>query len=242
MHSEVPFAARGRSIFCQEASPGRLGFVFLALPIFKLFVICISWLCSLRYVYMEQSRATDSPFFKLVCLTHWWLSLQRFCTFPPVCFSLLVITAILQGALNLHIVTITLERQTLACCPPKHSLPIILQNLISHIAVHWPVFLFSTNNGLSLSHFLWETLSVDYQRYSTRTIWKPTLLYYIWLISVIGLHHKHIYSVKIMIGKMQESTALWKVPNEVSVVVTGWGFFFSKTPDTANASNTDSNY
>lgn len=70
MHSEVPFAARGRSIFCQEASPGRLGFIFLALPIFKLFVICISWLCSLRYVYMEQSRATDSPFFKLVCLTH----------------------------------------------------------------------------------------------------------------------------------------------------------------------------
>jgi len=49
MHSEVPFTARGRNIFCQEASPGRLGFIFLALAIFKLFVICICWLCSLCY-------------------------------------------------------------------------------------------------------------------------------------------------------------------------------------------------
>lgn len=69
MHPEVPFTAWGRNIFCQEASPGRLGFIFLALSIFKLFVICISWLCSLCYVYMEPSRATDSIFFKLICLT-----------------------------------------------------------------------------------------------------------------------------------------------------------------------------
>lgn len=46
MHSEVPFAARGRNFFCQEASPGRLGFILLTLYIFNLFAICISWLCS----------------------------------------------------------------------------------------------------------------------------------------------------------------------------------------------------
>lgn len=92
MHSEVPFAAWGRNIFCQEASPGRLVFIFLVLSIFKLFVICICCLWFLCYVYMEQSRATDSPFFKLICPVHWWLSLERFWTFLPFCFSLLFIT------------------------------------------------------------------------------------------------------------------------------------------------------
>lgn len=91
MHSEVPFAARGRNIFCQEASPGRLGFILLALSIFNLFAICISWLCSLCYAFMEQSTATDSPFLKLFYLTHWWLSREVF-SFLTVCFSLLVTT------------------------------------------------------------------------------------------------------------------------------------------------------
>lgn len=39
------------------------------------------------------------------------------------------------------------------------------------------------------------------------------------------IYHKHVYSVKIMVGKKQESTALWNGPHEVSVVVTVWGFF-----------------
>lgn len=42
MHSEVPFTARGRNIFCQEASPGRLDFILLAFYIFNLFAICVS--------------------------------------------------------------------------------------------------------------------------------------------------------------------------------------------------------
>lgn len=137
-------------------------------------------------------------------LSHW--------LFQPSCYT----HAILEYVLHLQNVKTILERKTLACCPPKCLLTIVVQNLNSHMAVHCLY---------SLSLKKWTFTDTFPVRNSECKFPKLHLSYYL-KTNIVALYlankcyriyHKHIYSIKIMAGKKQESTALWNVPHEVSV-------------------------
>lgn len=143
------------------------------------------------------------------------LQLSRW-LFYPSCYT----PAILECVLNLQNVKTDLERETLAGCPPKCSLTIIVQNLNSHIAAHC---LYS----LSLQKWTFPVRNSEckFQKLDLSYYLKTYFMALYLSDKCYRIYHKHIYSVKIMAGEKQESTALWNGPHEISVVVTGWGVF-----------------
>lgn len=197
MHSEVPFAAWGRDIFCQEASPGRLGFILLALYIFNLFAICVLG-CALFVVRSWNNHHLLTVPFSSCSTWHIDGSLERYSVFSLVVLAFLC--AILECVLHLQNVKTILERKTFACCPPKCSLSIIFQNLNSHIAVHCLY---------SLSLKKW-TFTVTLPVRNSECKFPKLHLSYCLKTCIVALYlankcyrmyHKPIYSVKIMAGK-----------------------------------------
>lgn len=147
-------------------------------------------------------------------------SLGRSSAFSLVVLPSCYICAILECVLHLQNVKTILERRTLACCPPKCSLTIIVQNLNSHIAVHCLY---------SLSLQKW-TFTVTFPVRNSECKFPKLHLSYYLKIYTVGLYLadkcyriylKHIYSVKIVAGKKKESITLWNGPHEVSVLVIG---------------------
>lgn len=126
------------------------------------------------------------------------------CLFQPSCYN----CVIQEVALNLEITAVILESKTFACCLPICSLRSILQNLSLHIE-------FIDLHSISLQkewtftvtfpvrNTLCELSKMQHSCYQAPYIVVPYLA-----DKCYRIHHKHFYSVKIMEGKLQETTAL----------------------------------